>query len=196
MKPFLRRLFFTDLFVVFSVPIMCLLIKLMGEGIFKNETETASLLVLLSLTLFQIFFFFIYSLEFINRTVQNTSFSFNKYILSCLYILLLIQITFALNYLTLYKITIDAFKGIEPSENIFYLFANCIYFSAITFATIGYGDITPLCLSAKMLVTLETFTSMLFVIFIFANFSNFKSNFSDNKPGIRHLEEMDETKTM
>ncbi|MES2763673.1 MAG: potassium channel family protein, partial [Bacteroidota bacterium] len=110
----------------------------------------------------------------------------------CFYILLLLQLTFALNYLTLSKISNDAFKGIDPSEDIISLFGNCFYFSTITFATIGYGDITPNCLSAKMLVTLETLASMIFIIFIFANFSNFKSDFTQNSPGIGHLEEMDE----
>lgn len=42
-------------------------------------------------------------------------------------------------------------------------FGDCFYFSLITFATIGYGDILPTCDLAKNVILLETISSLIFI---------------------------------
>lgn len=49
-------------------------------------------------------------------------------------------------------------------------FFDYVYFSAITFSTLGYGDIVPSCLGAKFLAMLEAFTGLTFVNFFTISF--------------------------
>ncbi len=42
-------------------------------------------------------------------------------------------------------------------------FSDCVYFSLITFATIGYGDLIPTCENAKNIILLETIFSLVFI---------------------------------
>jgi hypothetical protein len=47
------------------------------------------------------------------------------------------------------------------------------YFSVVTFATVGYGDITPVSIPAKSLTIIEVFNSMTFLILVISNFHSF-----------------------
>ena len=42
--------------------------------------------------------------------------------------------------------------------------SSAIYFSSVTFLTLGYGDILPYCTQTKILVTLELMTFLLFLV--------------------------------
>ena len=43
------------------------------------------------------------------------------------------------------------------------------YFSVVTFATIGYGDIVPIAAEAKLLVLFEIASSFIMITFVIAN---------------------------
>lgn len=47
------------------------------------------------------------------------------------------------------------------------------YFSIVTFATIGYGDITPISIPAKVLTIIEVICSLTFLILVVSNFHSF-----------------------
>jgi hypothetical protein len=46
-----------------------------------------------------------------------------------------------------------------------------IYFSTVTAATVGYGDILPISWSARLLVMIEIWLSLIYVIFFFSMLS-------------------------
>lgn len=46
-----------------------------------------------------------------------------------------------------------------------------LYFSVVTFATIGYGDIVPMVAEAKLLVLFEISSSFIMITFVISNIS-------------------------
>ncbi|MBD80968.1 MAG: hypothetical protein CL840_18770 [Crocinitomicaceae bacterium] len=80
--------------------------------------------------------------------------------------------SFALDYHCLQGVQPFSISGIqiEQSSYLQQLF-DFFYFSFITFSTIGYGDIVPISIYAKLLVMAETFMSFFIVVFAFSNIS-------------------------
>lgn len=70
--------------------------------------------------------------------------------------------SFAVVYLYLSHIDPSAFNVTELD-----LFT-AIYFSTVTAATVGFGDILPISRSARLLVVLEIWLSLIYVIFFFS----------------------------
>lgn len=71
-------------------------------------------------------------------------------------------VTFALLYETIWLFDINAF-----SNKVEMHLLNSIYFSVITSATIGYGDIAPVSTLAKITVCFEVFISLFYTILVF-----------------------------
>lgn len=188
----LKRIFGDLLIACFGL-IMSLLAKYSVHiGMFTaSQANNFGHFCIFVFTLFAIFYFFHYSLEFINRTIKKETFTYGKYLYANVYILILIQTTFALNYMSLSMFENESFKGVVQTTDCLQKFGEFFYFSAITFATIGYGDIVPNSLTAKMLVTIETITSVVFIVFIISNYSNIRASFSSGDPGIGHIEDID-----
>jgi CBS domain containing-hemolysin-like protein len=82
----------------------------------------------------------------------------------------LIVFSFAADYYCLQNCLPDAFSGLEPANGKTGQAFDFIYFSVVTFATIGFGDITPLLMKAKLLVVLEITTSFIMIFFVISNF--------------------------
>ncbi len=56
-----------------------------------------------------------------------------------------------------YDSQLHKFQVSNDFQTNFYLFFNCIYYSVVTFTTLGYGDFTPVGLS-KVIAAIEAFT--------------------------------------
>ncbi|TDN95352.1 ion channel [Salegentibacter sp. 24] len=82
----------------------------------------------------------------------------------------LIIISFASDYYALYLNEAANFKtNLVITEPSIFLFFEFIYYSLISFSTVGYGDFVPLSLSAKFLVILETVLYFFVLVFGTAN---------------------------
>jgi len=86
---------------------------------------------------------------------------------------LLIGITifsFATDYTCLYLFDHSTFEGVPAfSESYIYNLYYFIYFSVITFFTVGYGDIVPVSGAVRFVVILEIYLSFFIIIFALAN---------------------------
>ncbi len=71
-------------------------------------------------------------------------------------------VTFALFYETIWLFDDNAF-----SNRVEMHLLNSVYFSVITSATIGYGDIAPVSALAKITVCFEVFISLFYAILVF-----------------------------
>ena len=93
---------------------------------------------------------------------------------------LLIGITifsFATDYTCLYLFDHSTFEGVPAiSESYTYNLVHFIYFSVITFSTVGYGDITPVSGVVKFVVILEIYLSFFMIIFALANIKKIHIN--------------------
>jgi voltage-gated potassium channel len=94
-----------------------------------------------------------------SRALKVTLFPLTAYSVMCCIL------GFALIYVYLAQ-TKGAFYGGLDS-------ANAVYFSIVTFATVGYGDIYPTSRLAREFVSAEIITSMLYQVFIFSVIAGF-----------------------
>lgn len=97
-------------------------------------------------------------------------FSLERLVLVFGVIILVTILSFAIDYSCLYEYRQSTFSGIEDySDSYISKIPNFFYFSVTTFATVGYGDITPSSGIAKILVLLEIFLSFLIIVFALSN---------------------------
>lgn len=91
-------------------------------------------------------------------------------------IIILIVISYGLDYWSLHQTQFNAFQGIFDHTDLDLHFFNFLYFSAVTFSTVGFGDIAPATVEAKTIVMTEIVSSFFMIIFIFSNFYNLKTD--------------------
>ena len=91
-------------------------------------------------------------------------------------IIVLIVISYGLDYWSLHQTQLNAFHGIFDHAAVNLHFFNFLYFSAVTFSTVGFGDIAPATIEAKIIVMTEIVSSFFMIIFIFSNFYNLKTD--------------------
>lgn len=154
-------------------------------------TGSYPIMVVYALCFFKLFYFLIYSLELIVRSVRQPAFSSPRFLAYIVYILVSVQVSFAFDYLSLVIIDPTAMKGIANTGHYWDLFFNLLYFSVVTFATVGYGDITAGSLPAKGIVMIEIMSSFIFIIIILSNFTSLRAAFTQKPPGIGGLEDLD-----
>lgn len=82
----------------------------------------------------------------------------------------LIVVSFATDFTGLYLAGPNQFKSILENESskLIVVF-EFLYFSLITFSSVGFGDIVPISVSAKLLVILEIILSFFVLVFGIAN---------------------------
>jgi hypothetical protein len=85
-------------------------------------------------------------------------------------LILLIVLSFSFDYYALYATNVDSFKtSLTKNSSFIRQFFEFLYFSLITFSSVGFGDIVPISVSGKILVMLEVFLSFFVLVFGIAN---------------------------
>lgn len=86
----------------------------------------------------------------------------------------MIIFSYAADFTCLVAANTSSFLGIKSFEdlNYFEYLFEAFYFSIVTFAAIGYGDIEPVTTPAKILVIMEIGQSFVLVIFGLSNINN------------------------
>jgi hypothetical protein len=92
--------------------------------------------------------------------------------------ILLVIVSFAIDYYCLFRISTISFTGTIPKDNIITEFINFIYYSISVFTTTGFGDIKPNSTSAQVFVSMELMIAFFFTILVIANISHIRSSFS------------------
>lgn len=88
--------------------------------------------------------------------------------------------SFAVDYYCLMGCMPNSFLLTQTTNNSLVLAFDFLYFSIVTFATIGYGDIVPAVTEAKLLVLLEILSSFIMITFVISNLGRI-SNTALNK---------------
>jgi len=92
-------------------------------------------------------------------------------------LIILIVLSFSADYQALYLLNSENFKSATSLNSSFFLQSfEFIYFSLITFSSVGFGDIVPLTISGKLLVMMEVFLSFLVLVFGIANINRIHVN--------------------
>jgi hypothetical protein len=113
------------------------------------------------------------------RKIEDASehnITYNKFIEVILVNISVIVLSFAVDFTCLFLISKWSFAGMVNQTTIFNLFFDFIYFSALTFATVGFGDIIPISSCAKILVLMEVLLSFFTIIIVISNFAHVKES--------------------
>ncbi len=96
--------------------------------------------------------------------------SFMHLLLLLAAIITIILISFAIDYLCVSEIFPGAFSGLDLEQSLLLRFADLLYFSIVTFTTVGYGDITPVNLLAKLISVFEMVSSFIVIMFVISKY--------------------------
>lgn len=91
--------------------------------------------------------------------------------------ILLVIVSFAIDYYCLFRINPTAFSGILPDLNMGAEAINFFYYSISVFTTAGFGDIKPNSTSGQIFVSMELLIAFFFTIFVIANVAHLRSSF-------------------
>ncbi|MBK9730369.1 MAG: two pore domain potassium channel family protein [Chitinophagaceae bacterium] len=126
----------------------------------------------------QIFYFVVFSLRKLFFKT-GLSLSYGKILIRICGTILFILLTFTVNYWCLFDNNPSAISGLSNSS-LFRELLDMFYFSCVTFATVGYGDILPESMAAKSCVILEMATAFFIVVFILSNVSLIMNSVKEN----------------
>ncbi|HRW74717.1 MAG: hypothetical protein H6568_04290 [Lewinellaceae bacterium] len=168
-------------------PLLSLLIQhiavlALGIAIFlldKYEQFPARInyLILITVALGKSFYFLAHNFRSV-RLVKGIQRTYNTFLTLMSINILLILISFAIDFFTLYQIYPSSFTGIlaSSSEDTFVEF---LYFSLVTFTTTGFGDIVPRTNEARILISMEIVLAFISIIFIISNFGSLVEHVQD-----------------
>lgn len=93
------------------------------------------------------------------------------------FLILLIVLSFSFDYHALYLKEFDSFKtSLVENDSIFRQYFEFIYFSLITFSSVGFGDIVPVSVFGKIIVMLEVCLSFFVLVFGITNINRIHVN--------------------
>lgn len=113
-------------------------------------------------------------------SVNNISYS--KFLIIILVNILLIIVSFTVDYACLDQIDNNSFIGVIDRDHLFNTFYDFFYFSITTFSTVGAGDIFPATKSSKFLVILEVMVAFITTIIVISNFVQIKDSIEKDGP--------------
>lgn len=122
-----------------------------------------------------------YFIFFVFRTIKETAhkeFYFHEFMSFAVVSILLVIMSFAIDYYCLFRISPDSFAGTIPKENIVSEFISFTYYSISVFTTAGFGDVKPNSTTAQIFVSMELMIAFFFTILVIANISHIRSSFS------------------
>lgn len=150
--------------ILFSV-LFFIVMKLVGHQ--GNSYIWASILVIFSIS--KVYFLISKTLKKLEELIKNNH-SFNHLLLLLSIVIFIIIISFSIDYLCISEIYSDAFSGFNYNQPMVYHFFDLLYFSIVTFTTVGYGDIVPIAITAKLLTILEMISAFVTIVFIISNY--------------------------
>ena len=111
-------------------------------------------------------------LLFCSISYLNAQYSYRIQFLKQVFLdLSILVFIFSINYWVLFKISEGS--AFHPKEA--FNFIDFVYFSIITFATVGYGDIYVTSTYGRIIVSLEILSYLIILVFIVANFKDLKN---------------------
>jgi len=133
----------------------------------NNSQLLAGILILFSIT--KIYFLVSHTFKKLDKLIEsNHSFKHLLFLLSA--IITIIITSFAIDYLCVSEIYTDAFSGIENGQLLKYRFFDLLYFSIVTFTTVGYGDIAPINPVAKLISVFEIMSAFVVIVFVISKY--------------------------
>lgn len=162
---FYRQLFLKALPTIALVSILGLIVI----GLPQITSKILWIKVVVVLALIKSFFIVRLSFNQLSKIIGQSHLLSHVLILFGLLITLIV-LSFATDYLSIYLFDSESFNiGQTELDSIMTLFFEFLYFSLITFSSVGYGDVVPLSLEGKFLAMLEIVLRFFVLVFGIAN---------------------------
>ncbi|MEQ9439893.1 MAG: ion channel [Cyclobacteriaceae bacterium] len=118
-------------------------------------------------------YFTFFTFKQVNKSIRQCH-SFGQLLWIFGLLVLLIIFSYAADYSCIAAANTGSFQGFNTSDSMGYLsfLFEFFYFSVVTFAAIGYGDIVPLTYPARILVIMEIAQSFVLIVFGLSNINN------------------------
>ncbi|WP_339881002.1 ion channel [uncultured Algoriphagus sp.] len=118
-------------------------------------------------------YFTFFTFRQVNKSIKQCH-SFRQLLWVFGLLVFLIIFSYAADFNCIAATNTASFNGLKASGSLGYLSVlfEFFYFSVVTFAAIGYGDIVPLTTPAKLLVIMEIGQSFVLVVFGLSNINN------------------------
>lgn len=121
----------------------------------------------------------IYFVEHSFRKIEEASIknlTYNKFLVIILTNILLIVVSFAVDYCCIQEIDPRSFSGFNTNQSVGGIIFDLAYFSMLSFTSVAYGDIVPVTKAAKVLTLLEVGVAYITTIIIISNFVQIKES--------------------
>ncbi|WP_062054150.1 potassium channel family protein [Aquimarina longa] len=150
----------------------------LSYALWANENPDSLFLPLLIVVLALVKTVFIVRLTFIQLSkIIGESHQLTHVLTLFAVLIVLIILSFSADYQALYVLNSENFKSATSLNGSFFMqFFEFMYFSLITFSSVGFGDIVPLTISGKLLVMMEVFLSFFVLVFGIANINRIHVN--------------------
>ena len=158
------------IFLIILLIIFFIIMTFFGHE--KQPHLWAIALILFSIT--KIYFLVSHTFKKLDKLIENNH-SFNHILLLLGTIISIIIISFAIDYLCISEIYPEAFSGIPYNQSLLFKFFNLLYFSIVTFTTVGFGDITPVIPAAKLITVFEMMSAFVVIVFVISKY--FKNSY-------------------
>ena len=125
------------------------------------------------LALIKTIYFTFFTFKQVNKSIKQCH-SFRQLLWVFGLLVLLIIFSYGADFNCMAAANTASFQGLKTSGSLGYLSVlfEFFYFSVVTFAAIGYGDIVPLTTPAKLLVIMEIGQSFVLIVFGLSNINN------------------------
>ncbi len=103
-------------------------------------------------------------------TISHTDLPYHRFLLFIAANVVLIVVSFSLDYLAIYRLDKTSFSGLEGTTNIIEEYFKLFYLSLLMFTNMGVANVVPVKIPAEILVMLEAIVSFVTLIFILSDY--------------------------
>jgi len=157
------------LFLIFMVIVFYAMMSILGHGKYPNIWVG----ILVVFSTLKVYLLVSSTFKKLDELTKNDH-SFNHLLFLLGAVIAVIILSFTFDYLCLAEIYPQAFSGLENDQPFVYRLLDLLYFSIVTYTTVGYGDIAPVAPAAKLISVLEIMTAFVVIVFMLTKY--FKNN--------------------
>ena len=125
-----------------------------------------------------------YFIYFVFKTIKETAhkeFNFHQFMSFIVVSILLVIISFSIDYYCLFRIQSNSFAGLIQKSSILTEFITFFYYSISVFTTAGFGDVKPNSTSAQIFVSMELMIAFFFTVLVIANIGHIRTAYVSKK---------------